>query len=37
GTRSIEKIDAATAGLNVELTDQEWFDIYTAALGRDIL
>lgn len=37
GTRSIEKIDAAIAGLNVELTDQEWFDIYTAALGRDIL
>ena len=37
GTRKIERIDAALPGLSINLTDQEWFDIYTAAMGHDIL
>lgn len=36
GTHKIERIDDAIAGLKVALTDQEWFDIYTASLGHDI-
>lgn len=36
GTHKIERIDDAIAGLEVTLTDQEWFDIYTASLGHDI-
>jgi predicted oxidoreductase len=36
GTHKIERIDEAINGLKVSLTDQEWFDIYTASLGHDI-
>ncbi|PHK50406.1 aldo/keto reductase [Staphylococcus edaphicus] len=36
GTHKIERIDQAIEGLKVTLTDQEWFDIYTASLGHDI-
>lgn len=37
GTHKIERIDAALPGLSINLTDQECFDIYTAAMGHDIL
>src|SRR5699024_7134297 len=36
GTHKIDRIDEAIEGLEVTLTDQEWFDIYTASLGHDI-
>ncbi|EJX16932.1 aldo keto reductase [Staphylococcus sp. OJ82] len=36
GTHKIERIDEAIKGLEVTITDQEWFDIYTASLGHDI-
>lgn len=36
GTHRLERIDEAISGLNVELTQQEWFDVYTASLGYDI-
>ncbi|MDG0821807.1 MAG: aldo/keto reductase [Staphylococcus equorum] len=36
GTHKIERIDEAIEGLEVTITDQEWFDIYTASLGHDI-
>ncbi|MBF7017691.1 aldo/keto reductase [Staphylococcus durrellii] len=36
GTHQISRIDDALAGFNITLTDQEWFDIYTASLGHDI-
>ncbi|UXR71979.1 MULTISPECIES: aldo/keto reductase [unclassified Staphylococcus] len=36
GTQRLERVDAAIAGLDISLHDQEWFDIYTAAQGYDI-
>lgn len=36
GTHRLDRVDAAIAGLDVTLHDQEWFDIYTAAQGYDI-
>lgn len=36
GTHQITRVDDALAGFNIQLTDQEWFDIYTASLGYDI-
>ena len=36
GTHRLERIDEAISGLNIELTQQEWFDVYTASLGHDI-
>ncbi|MGO3050640.1 oxidoreductase [Staphylococcus casei] len=36
GTHQIDRIDEAIAGLKITITDQEWFDIYTASLGHDI-
>lgn len=36
GTHNINRIDEAIDGFGLTLTDQEWFDIYTASLGHDI-
>lgn len=36
GTHNLSRVDEAVNGLAITLTDQEWFDIYTAALGHDI-
>ncbi|WP_436855038.1 aldo/keto reductase [Staphylococcus caeli] len=36
GTHNLSRVDEAVNGLGITLTDQEWFDIYTAALGHDI-
>jgi predicted oxidoreductase len=36
GTHQISRVDDALAGMNITLSDQEWFDIYTASLGHDI-
>lgn len=36
GTSRIDRINDAAKGLDISLTDQEWFDIYTAVLGHDI-
>ncbi|MFH4931275.1 aldo/keto reductase [Staphylococcus cohnii] len=36
GTQKINRIDEALQGMAITLTDQEWFDIYTASLGHDI-
>jgi len=36
GTHNMSRVDEAVKGLDIILTDQEWFDIYTASLGHDI-
>ncbi|MBH9580779.1 oxidoreductase [Staphylococcus felis] len=36
GTSQIERVEQAIEGLDIDLHDQEWFDIYTAAQGYDI-
>ena len=36
GTGQIEHMQDAVKGLDIELSDQEWFDIYVAVLGKDI-
>ena len=36
GTHNINRIDEAIDGFGLTLTDQEWFDVYTASLGHDI-
>lgn len=36
GTSQIERMQDAVKGLELNLTDQEWFDIYVAVLGQDI-
>lgn len=36
GTSQIERMQDAVKGLELTLTDQEWFDIYVAVLGQDI-
>jgi len=36
GTGQIEHMQDAVKGLEIELSDQEWFDIYVAVLGQDI-
>ena len=36
GTSQIERMHDAVKGLELTLTDQEWFDIYVAVLGQDI-
>ncbi|UXS28933.1 aldo/keto reductase [Staphylococcus delphini] len=36
GTERLERVDEVIDGLQLELHDQEWFDIYTAAQGYDI-
>lgn len=36
GTSQIERMQDAVKGLELKLTDQEWFDIYVAVLGQDI-
>src|SRR5699024_10979300 len=36
GTQKIHRVDEALQGMELSLTDQEWFDIYTASLGHDI-
>lgn len=36
GTGHFERVQDAIKGLDVELSDQEWFDIYVAVLGEDI-
>lgn len=36
GTRQIERMQDAVKGLELTITDQEWFDIYVAVLGHDI-
>lgn len=36
GTSNLKRIDQAIEGLSIAITNQEWFDIYTAALGHDI-
>ncbi|ARJ51229.1 aldo/keto reductase [Staphylococcus lutrae] len=36
GTQRLARIDEMIAGLQMELHEQEWFDIYTAAQGQDI-
>lgn len=36
GTHQISRVDEALAGFDITLSDQEWFDIYTASLGHDI-
>ncbi|QLK85473.1 aldo/keto reductase family oxidoreductase [Staphylococcus sp. 17KM0847] len=36
GTQRLDRIDAALEGLTIQLCEQEWFDIYTAAQGYDI-
>lgn len=36
GTGQIEHMQDAVKGLDIELSDQEWFDIYVAVLGEDI-
>ncbi|MGK0577091.1 aldo/keto reductase [Macrococcus capreoli] len=37
GSKNIERTKVALSSLDKYLTDNEWFMIYTAALGRDIL
>ncbi|TDM12214.1 aldo/keto reductase [Macrococcus lamae] len=37
GSRSIARADIAVKAKNVELSDDEWFEIYKQRLGRDIL
>ncbi len=36
GTERLERVDEVIDGLQLELHDQEWFDIFTAAQGFDI-
>ncbi len=36
GTQQLERLDRVIHGLDIELYDQEWFDIFTAAQGYDI-
>ncbi|EHJ07074.1 aldo/keto reductase [Staphylococcus simiae] len=36
GTSKLNRIDQAIEGLSITITNQEWFDIYTATLGHDI-
>ncbi|WP_281183151.1 aldo/keto reductase [Staphylococcus schleiferi] len=36
GTQQLERLDRVIQGLDIELYDQEWFDIFTAAQGYDI-
>lgn len=36
GTSQIERMQDAVKGLELTITDQEWFDIYVAVLGHDI-
>ncbi len=37
GSRSIERSDVALKAKDIQLTDNEWFEIYKQKLGRDIL
>ncbi len=32
----LKRIDQAIEGLQLNLDDQSWFDIYTAIIGQDI-
>ena len=36
GTSQLKRIDQAIEGLQLNLDDQSWFDIYTAIIGQDI-
>ena len=36
GTQHMTRVQQAIKGLEIQLSDQEWFDIYTAAQGYDI-
>ncbi|MEB7824379.1 aldo/keto reductase [Staphylococcus chromogenes] len=36
GTQHMNRVQQAMKGLEIRLSDQEWFDIYTAAQGYDI-
>ncbi len=36
GTQHMNRVQQAIKGLEIQLSDQEWFDIYTAAQGYDI-
>ena len=36
GTNSIERIKAMSAALDVKMDRQTWYEIYTAALGREV-
>lgn len=37
GSSKIERVDEAVNATKLQLTDQEWFDIYVASRGEDIL
>ncbi len=37
GSSKIERVDEAVDATKLQLTDQEWFDIYVASRGEDIL
>lgn len=37
GSSKIERVDEAVNATKLQLTDQEWFDIYVASRGKDIL
>ena len=37
GSSKIERVDEAVKATKISLTDQEWFDIYVASRGEDIL
>lgn len=37
GSSKIERVDEAVKATKTSLTDQEWFDIYVASRGEDIL
>nr|WP_263314060.1 aldo/keto reductase [Mammaliicoccus sp. Marseille-Q6498] len=37
GSSKIERVDEAVKATKIQLTDQEWFDIYVASRGEDIL
>lgn len=37
GSSKLDRVDEAIAATKLQLTDQEWFDIYVASRGTDIL
>lgn len=37
GSKNIARVDEAVRATKLQLTDQEWFDIYVASRGKDIL
>jgi predicted oxidoreductase len=36
GTNSLERIKGMSAALDVKMDRQTWYEIYTAALGREV-